>query len=116
MRHLNKGRKFGRERGQRKAFLRNLAGQLIQHERIVTTDARAKELRTKVERFVTYGKKQNLAGLRLLLRTLPKTSAYKVYHELAPRYAERRGGYTRIVKRARARTNDGARMAVIEFV
>ncbi|MDP3975081.1 MAG: 50S ribosomal protein L17 [Candidatus Jorgensenbacteria bacterium] len=116
MRHQNKGRKFGRERGQRKAFLRNLAGQLITRERITTTEARAKELRTVVERFVTYGKRQNLASLRLLIQKLPKAAAYKVYHELGTRYASRAGGYTRIVKRAQARKSDGAHMAVIEFV
>jgi large subunit ribosomal protein L17 len=116
VRHANKGRKFGRERGQRKAFLRNLAGQLITRERITTTEARAKELRTVVERFVTYGKKQNIAALRRLTQKLPKTAAYKVYHELGPRYASRAGGYTRVVKHARARKSDGAKMAVIEFV
>lgn len=116
MRHANKGRKFGRERGQRKAFLRNLAGQLVTRERITTTEARAKELRGIVERLVTYGKRQNVAGLRLLMRKIPKTAAYKVYHELAGRYEKRAGGYTRIIKRARARRNDGAKMATIEFV
>lgn len=69
-----------------------------------------------VERFVTYGKRQNLASLRLLMQKLPKGAAYKAYHELGTRYASRAGGYTRIVKRARARMSDGARMAVIEFV
>lgn len=116
MRHANKGRKFGRERGQRKAFLRNLAGQLITREHITTTEARAKELRTVVERFVTYGKKQNVASLRRLMEKLPKAAAYKVYHELGVRYAGRAGGYTRVVKRASARKSDGAKMAIIEFV
>lgn len=116
MRHANKGRKFGRERGQRKAFLRNLTGQLIVRERITTTEARAKELRTVAERMVTYGKRQNVAALRRLMEKLPKAAAYKVYHELASRYAARAGGYTRITKKSRARTNDGAKMAVIEFV
>ena len=116
VRHANKGRKFGRERGQRKAFLRNLAGQLITRERITTTEARAKELRGVVERMVTYGKRQNLASLRRLTEKLPKQAAYKMYHELAPRYAERKGGYTRVVKKAQARKSDGAKMAVIEFV
>lgn len=116
MRHANKGRKFGRERGQRKAFLRNLAGQLVERERITTTEARAKELRMVVERLVTYGKRRNVAALRLLTKKLPKAAAYKVYHELAPRYATRSGGYTRVIKRARARKSDGAKTATIEFV
>ncbi len=116
MRHLNKGRKFGLKRGPRRAFLRVLANNLIRHERIRTTEARAKEIKMLVERYITYGKKQNLSGMRLLQQKLPKVAAYKVYHELAPRYAERKGGYIRILKQTKARTHDGAKMVVIEFV
>ena len=116
MRHGVKGRKFGLKMGPRRAFLRILAQNLIRQERITTTEARAKELRGIVERYVTYGKKQNLAGLRLLLQKLPKAAAYKMYHEIAPRYAGRSGGYTRIVKRAKPRAHDSSRMAIIEFV
>jgi large subunit ribosomal protein L17 len=116
MRHQKRGRKFGLTRGPRKAFLRNLAQSLIQHERITTTEARAKELRGLVERLITYGKKQNVAALRLLREKLPRAAAYKVYHELAPRYASRRGGYTRVTKRTKPRQHDGSKMATIEFV
>lgn len=116
MRHLKRGRKFGRERGVRRAFLRNLAAHLILRGAITTTEARAKELRKVVERYVGYGKKQNIAALRLLIEKLPRTAAYKVYHDLAPRYRDRRGGYTRVLKRAKARTRDGSKMARIEFV
>jgi large subunit ribosomal protein L17 len=116
MRHLNKGRKFGLKKGRRRSFLRILAGNLISHERMVTTEARAKEIKSMVERYISYGKKQNLAGLRLLLRALPKQAAYKVYNELAPRYKERRGGYLRVVKLAKPRKHDASKMAVIEFV
>lgn len=116
MRHLKKGRKFGRKKGQRKAFLKSLADNLVRHGKILTTEERAKEVRPFVERLVGYGKKQNLAGLRLLCQKLHKDSAYKLYHEIAPRYAGRSGGYTRIVKMAKRRQNDGARMAYIEFV
>ncbi len=116
MRHLHKGRKFGLKKGRRRAFLRILANNLISRGRITTTEARAKEIKTVVERYVTYGKKQNLAGLKLLLKYLPKKSAYKVYHELAPRYAERKGGYLRVLKMASRRKNDGSKMARIEFV
>ncbi len=116
MRHLKRGRKLGLTRGKRRAFLRILAQNLIRHERIVTTEARAKELRRFVERYVTYGKKQNVAALRLLMEKLPRAAAYKVYHDLAPRYAARRGGYTRVRKQARVRVHDGSQMAVIEFV
>lgn len=116
MRHLNRGRKFGLKRGKRKAFLRILANNLITKERIKTTEARAKEIKRFVERYVTYGKKQNLAGMRLLIRSLPKTAAHKVYYELAPRYESRRGGYTRVTKLSKARANDGSKMVIIEFV
>jgi large subunit ribosomal protein L17 len=116
MKHLKKGRKFGRKRGQRKAFLKILASNLISKESILTTEARAKEIKKKVERYITYGKKQNLAGLRLLLKYLPKKSAYKVFYELAPRYKDRKGGYLKIVKLSRTRKNDGAKLAKISFV
>ncbi len=116
MRHLKKGKKFGLKTGPRRAFMRNLANNLIQHERIVTTEAKAKELRKFVERMVTHGKKQNLASLRLLTSRLPKAAAYKVYHDLSPRYAARSGGYTRVTKQAKRRVHDASKMAVIEFV
>ncbi len=116
MRHLKKGRKFGRERGQRRAFLKSLAANFIQNGRIVTTEARAKELRPFVERLITYAKKQNLAGLRLLLSKLPKAAAFKLFQEIAPRYTDRSGGYTRIIKHSQRRKNDGAKKATIEFV
>jgi large subunit ribosomal protein L17 len=116
MRHRKKGKKFGLKRGRRKSFLKILAANLVTEEKIVTTEARAKEIRTFVERLITYGKKQNLAGLRLLLKKLPRVAAYKVYHELAPRYKERNGGYTRIIKIAKPRTHDGSKLARIEFV
>lgn len=116
MRHLHKGRKFGLKTGRRRSFLRILANNLISHEHITTTEARAKEIKGIVERYVTYGKKQNLAGMKLLLKYLPKKSAYKVYHELAPRYAKRNGGYLRVMKTASVRKNDGSKMAKIEFV
>lgn len=116
MRHLNKGRKFGRKRGPRIAFLKTLANNLIQHEKILTTEARAKELRMVVERYVTYGKRGDLIGLRRLLQVLPKEAAYKMYHEIAPRYKDRKGGYTRVVKRAKGRKHDASSMAIIEFV
>ncbi|MFH1193119.1 MAG: 50S ribosomal protein L17 [Candidatus Jorgensenbacteria bacterium] len=116
MQHQKRGRKFGLKRGPRKAFLRNLTQSLIRHERILTTEARAKELRRFVERLITHGKKQTLAALRLLTEKLPRVAAYKVYHELAPRYASRRGGYTRILKQTRVRKHDGSHMATIELV
>jgi large subunit ribosomal protein L17 len=116
MRHLHKGRKFGLKTGPRRSFLRILANNLVSHERITTTEARAKELKGIVERYITYGKQQNLAGMKLLLEKLPKAAAFKIYHEIAPRYKERKGGYTRVIKTAVPRKHDGSKMAVIEFV
>jgi large subunit ribosomal protein L17 len=116
MKHLKTGRKFGRMRGQRHAFLNTLAANMIRREKITTTEARAKELRGVVERMVTHGKKQDLAGMRLLLKKLPKAQAYKVHHDIAPRYKSRKGGYTRITKGVKLRTGDAAPMATIEFV
>lgn len=116
MRHLKKGRKFGKKRGPRRAFIRILANNLILRERITTTEARAKELRSVVERLVTYGKKQNIASLRRIMQKVPKEAAFKMYHTIAPRYMGRNGGYTRVTKLAITRKNDGARMATIEFI
>jgi len=116
MKHLVKGRKFGRKRGPRRAFLKTLAANFIKKEKILTTEARAKELRPLVERLISYGKRQNLAALRRLMQKLPKEAAYKVYYEIAPRYSGRRGGCTRIIKQVKARQGDGAKMATIEFI
>lgn len=96
--------------------MRILANNLVSHEHITTTEARAKEIKSLVERYVTYGKQQNLAGMKLLLKYLPKKSAYKMYHEIAPRYAKRNGGYLRVLKAIAARKSDGSKMARIEFV
>jgi len=109
-------RKFGRIRGRRKAFLKTLAHNLIMKERIQTTEARAKELRPRVEKLVTLAKKQKLASLRLLLARLPKAAATKLYYELASRYQERHGGYLRILKTSHSRKRDAAKKAIIEFV
>lgn len=116
MRHGNQGKKFGRKRGPRKAFLKTLVGNLITKERMVTTETRAKEVKRLVERCVTHGKKQNLAALKLLIQRVPKQAAYKVYHDLSIRFKNRQGGYTKITKLAKQRKQDGAKMAIIEFV
>lgn len=116
MRHLNKGKKFGLKKGPRKAFLRLLANNLIMKERIKTTEARAKEIKRFVERMITHGKKQTPASLRFLMSKLSKQAAYKVYHDLAPRYKDRKGGYTRVEKHMSVRKHDASKMATIEFV
>lgn len=109
-------RKFNLKKGPRKLFKQVLATNLIEREQISTTIGRAKELRPIVERYITIGKKNNLASFRLLLKKLPKKAAEKVFYDIAPRYKERKGGYTRIIKTASTRKRDGAGMATIEFV
>src|SRR3989344_2048961 len=116
MRHLKKGKKFGRKTGQRKAFLKSLATNLVRHEKIMTTETRAKEMRSLVERLVTHGKKEGIASLRLLRKYLPKAEALKMKMTIAPRYADRKGGYTRIIKQAARRKGDAAKTATIEFI
>lgn len=116
MRHGKKGRKLNRTASHRKALFVNMAASLVEHEQITTTLPKAKELRPVVEKLITLGKKGDLAARRRLISKVrdPKLAA-KVIDTLAPRYAERNGGYTRIMK-AGFRYGDNAPMAVIEFV
>ena len=116
MRHLKKGKKFGREKGQRKAFLRSLISNLILKGKIVTTQSRAKVLKSQAEKLVTLAKKQNLASLRILLSRLPKQPAQKLYYEIAPRFLERPGGYLTVTNLSKRRKGDGVQMSRIEFV
>ena len=109
-------RKFHFKRGRRRLFINKLANNLVLHEKMETTVARAKEIKPLVERLTTIAKKQNLASLRILLAKLPKVSAQKLFYEIAPRYKERSGGYLRIIKEAKTRKRDGAALAIIEFV
>ena len=114
--HRVTGRKLSRYKDQRKALLRGLTSELIQHERITTTLAKAKETRIVAEKLITHGKKGTLHHRRLALAQVPnKTVVKKVFDEVAPRYADRAGGYTRIIKLGR-RQGDGAEIAVIELV
>jgi large subunit ribosomal protein L17 len=85
-------------------------------EKIQTTEARAKEIRPRIEKLLTLAKKQNLASFRLLIARLPKRAANKLYHEIAPRYKDRSGGYLRIFKLASRRKRDAAKQVVIEFI
>ena len=117
MRHLKKGKKFNRLRGDRISFMRNLANDLIRAGAIETTEARAKAVRPSVERLVTFAKKQTLAARReILSRVHSESVVTKLYNDLGPRYADRAGGYLRITKLPVARKRDGARRARIEFV
>lgn len=116
MRHRKRTMILDRKKAGRTALLRNLAGDLVLKEKIVTTSAKAKALRPFVERLITIAKKQNLNSRRLLKAKLPDNqSDMKLYGDLAKRYETRSGGYTRIVKMP-CRPGDGAEMAVIEFV
>lgn len=116
MRHLKKGRKFHRKKGQRRAFIKTLASNIIMKEKVLTTEERAKEIKPVIEKLITLGKKQNVASLRLLIARLPKVSAEKMYYTIAPRYKSRRGGYLRITKGEKTRKRDGSSVAIIEFV
>ncbi len=116
MRHRNKGRKLNRTSSHRKAMFNNMAAALIKHEQIKTTLPKAKELRRFVERLVTLGKRGSLHARRQALSQVPDTKLVeKLFTTLAERYAERQGGYTRVL-RAGFRYGDSAPMAVIEFI
>ena len=117
MRHLKEGKKFGRMRGDRISFLRNLANDMIRRGAIETTETRAKAVRPIVERLVTIAKKQDLACRRLIAsRVQDPRITKKLCDELAPRYADRKGGYLRITKLQKARKRDGVLTARIEFI
>ena len=116
MRHLKTGRKFGRTSAHRKALFRNMVTALIGRERIRTTLAKAKELRGKVEKTITLGKKGTLHARRHALKLVAdKDSLKKIFGPLAERYANRPGGYTRVIKLGH-RLGDDAPMAFIELV
>lgn len=116
MRHRIKGRRFSRTSEHRKALFKNLSQALIKHEQVITTLHKAKDLRPVVEKLVTKAKKGGLANRRLVYAMLRDDAAVgKLFTVLAPRYAKRAGGYTRVLK-AGYRDGDNAAMAVIEFV
>lgn len=115
MRHHNANRKFGRKTNQRRALLKSLAVALISAEKIETSEPKAKELRPMIERLLTNANKGTLAAYRLLIGTLGAKAAKKLFTEIAPKYKDRKGGYTRITKLV-ARKGDGSARAYIEFV
>ncbi len=116
MRHKSGGRKLQRTGAHRIAMFRNMSASLIKHEQITTTVAKAKELRPYVEKLVTLAKKGGLSNRRLAhSRLLDDAQLAKLFDVLASRYADRNGGYTRIVKIG-PRASDAAPMAIIEFV
>ncbi|MCX6760720.1 MAG: 50S ribosomal protein L17 [Candidatus Nealsonbacteria bacterium] len=136
MRKRKKGRKFSREKGQRKALLKTLAVSLIAKEKIKTTEAKAKSLASFIEKHITRARqvlpvladekegkeknkvkrtKEEVAIIRYFLQFYPKATVQKLIKEIAPKYKERKGGYTRIIKLG-PRKSDSSRMAIIEFV
>jgi len=116
MRHRVGGRKLQRTSSHRAALFRNMAAALIKHEQITTTTAKAKELRPYVEKLITLAKHGGLSNRRLAQsRLMDETQLAKLFDVLAPRYANRDGGYTRVIK-AGIRASDAAPMAVIELV
>ena len=116
MRHRVGGRKLQRTSSHRIALFRNQSAALIKHEQIITTLAKAKELRPYVEKLITLAKKGGLSNRRLAhSRLLDDTQLVKLFDVLAARYADRNGGYTRVIK-AGIRASDASPMAIIEFV
>jgi large subunit ribosomal protein L17 len=116
MNHRKTGRKLGRSVAHRRALFRNMVTSLLQHEQIRTTDAKAKELRGIAERMITLGKRGTLHARRQALETIRnKDVTSKLFDELAERYRERPGGYTRVIKLGR-RPGDAAEMSMIELV
>lgn len=116
MRHQKKGRTLGRKAEPRKALMRNLATSFIVYEKIKTTKAKAKELKPIVEKYITLAKKDTLHNRRQALKDLYLEAAVKkLFEVLGPKYKDRQGGYTRLVKLP-ARSGDGAEMAVLELV
>lgn len=131
MRKRKKGRKFSREKGQRKALMKTLAVALISREKIRTTEAKAKALSSYIEKHITKARlvlpvladektkakrtKDDVAIIRYFSQFYPKTTVSKLVKEIAPRYKERKGGYTRVIKLG-PRKSDSSRMAIIEFV
>ena len=116
MNHNKSYRKLGRRSDHRLAMLKNMTISLVKAERIETTVTRAKELRKFAERMITFGKKNTLASRRNAFAFLRDEEAVaKIFNELAPKYADRNGGYTRIIKTS-VRKGDSAEMAIIELV
>ncbi|MFO7152564.1 MAG: 50S ribosomal protein L17 [Bacillota bacterium] len=109
-------RKLGRDSGHRKMMLRNMVTSLFKHGRIITTEARAKEVRRLAEKMITIAKRNDLAARRLVLaEVLDETTVKNLFEKIAPKYSDRNGGYTRIMKIG-PRRGDSSPMVVIELV
>ena len=116
MRHLKTGRKLGRNSSHRKAMFRNMVTSLFKHERLETTDAKAKEMRPLAEKIITLAKRGDLHARRQALSYMKdKAVTHKVFEELKDRYLDRQGGYLRIVKKGN-RKGDGAPTSIIQLL
>jgi large subunit ribosomal protein L17 len=116
MRHRNSGKRLGRNTSHRKAMLRNMVTSLLEHEKITTTDARAKELRPITEKLITMAKRGDLHARRQVTEVIrDRKTVAKLFERLAPRYADRPGGYTRIIKLGH-RLGDNAALSMITLV
>jgi large subunit ribosomal protein L17 len=116
MRHQKAGRKLKRTASHRKALLANLTAELFRHKQIRTTTAKAKEARRLAERMITFAKRGDLHARRMVLRRIRDRHLVKaLFEEIAPKYADRNGGYTRILRLGR-RPGDGAEVAILELV
>ncbi len=114
MRKKNKGRILSRPKNQREALLKTLATSLFLHGKIKTTQAKAKELRVVAEKYITRAKSNTIANRRELAKSLSPFTVKKLCDEIAPRYTQRPGGYTRIIKLG-SRKSDSAKMVIIEL-
>jgi large subunit ribosomal protein L17 len=120
MRHQKYGRKFGRVRNQRRALLKTMLGSFIMREKIKTTEAKAKEIKSKVDRIINKAKKskiqeRKISIMRELKKDIPKVAVEKILGEFLGKFDERSSGYARVIKMDK-RKSDGAKMAIIEFV
>jgi large subunit ribosomal protein L17 len=117
MRHQKQRGKLSRDAAHRKALLANLCKEVIQHERITTSEAKAKAVKPEVEKLITLAKRGDLHARRQALSALgqDKFTVYKLFEEIAPRYEERHGGYTRILKLG-PRRSDSTEMVLLELV
>jgi len=115
MKKLKQGRKFSRKRNQRKALLKSLARAIFLSGKMKTTEAKAKEVSSFAEKCITRARKGDLSSRRILLKYFSKDLVKKLMNEIGPKYKNRKGGYTRIIKLC-PRKSDGAKMVIIELV
>lgn len=121
MRHQRRGRKLGREKNQRRALFKTMLGSLIMQEKIKTTEAKAKELKSKIDRIINNAKKagaskeKKVTAMRYLAKYIPQNATRKLTGDFIGKFEKRNSGYTRVIRLAR-RKSDGARIAIIEFV